>query len=289
MSPAVVETIAQEFRRIAPYEAFWASRLGTIAPLRLPSAGPPSGNRGKSCSSYALENLLRIEFPLDLTNALPSVLSLLLVFLGRVAGAWSFDVGFSDKGRGQQRRWQERFFAPYLPFRTDFQPSWTVGQAEAHVRDRLRQLAEMETFTRDLGARYSNLRGTSGPAWQMPIVVTVEADEACTAWTPGTELVIDLSLQRKQITWWFDVRTLPTDLVRGLARGYAAFLRHAEMSPVALLGHLPLVDQAERQHLLVALNSMRPGPPHFPEVEPTPFPRDACLHELFEARSGTEP
>jgi amino acid adenylation domain-containing protein len=211
------------------------------------------------------------------------------VFLGRVTGAWSFDVGFSDKGSGEPRPWRERFFAPYLPFRIDFQPLWTVGQAEDHVRDRLQELAEVETFARDLGARYSKLRRMAESAWQMPIVVTVEAEDARTAWTPGTQLVIDLSLQRKQITWWFDPRTLPTDLVRGLARGHAAFLHHARTSPGVLLGHLQLVDQAERHHLLVALNSKRPGPPHLPEVEPAPFPRDACLHELFEAQVEQNP
>lgn len=284
----IVASIAQDARRIAAHEEFWASRLETVTPLVLPSPPRKSEN---SQASIPLGQLASIESPLELVDELPSALSLLLGYLGRVAGQSCFDVGFSDKSGGEPPPWQRRFFVPYLPLQSDFETSWTVEQAEAHVRERLRQLTEAGTFARDLAGRYSRLRRTAGgPAWEMPIVVTVEAGATCAGWTPRAQLVIDLSLQRKVATWWFDPRCTPADLARGLARGYLAYSRHARTTPAVLLSDLPLVDPAEHQHVLMELNSMSPRtPPPVPEVEAADCPREACLHQLFEAQVERTP
>lgn len=281
---ASVEAIAQAVRRNAPNEAFWASRLETIAPLRLRAGSLSAFEKTESsAASLSLEKLTRLEFPLELGDGVSSAVSVLLVFLGRVAGVWSFDVGFSDERSGETSPWLTRFFVPYLPLRSDLEPSWTVAQAEAHVGERLRELTEVGSFARDLGARYSKLRRTTGRcAWEMPIVVTVERGVFCESGTAEAQLAIDISVERKLTTWCFDARSLPTDLVQGLARGYAALLRHARTSPAAPVSDLPAVFPAERQHLLADLNSSRGG-------ESAPLPRAACLHQLFEAQAQQTP
>lgn len=275
--------IAQAVQHDARHEAFWVSRLETIAPLHLTSGSlPPVESSDNSAPSVPLGNLTRLECPLELVDDVSSALSVLLVLLARVAGVWSFDVGFSD-GRGETPpAWLTRLYVPYLPFRADLDPSWTVGQAEAHVRERLQQLTEVGTFARDLGARYSKLRGKTGrSAWAMPIVVTVERDVSSESWTAAAQLAIDISLERQLTTWCFDARALPTDLVQGLARGHAALLRHARASPTMPVSDLPAVDPTERQHLLVELNSSR--------GESAPSPSAACLHQLFEIQAQQTP
>ena len=286
------EAIAQAVRRNAPCEAFWVSRLETIAPLHLPPRFLPASERSDtSAPSLPPGNLTRLEFPLELVDEMSSALSVLLVFLGRVAGVWSFDVGFSDGRGAKPPPWLARFFVPYLPLRSNLEPSWTVGQTEAHVRERLRQLTEVGIFARDLGGRYAKLRRKTGrSAWAMPIVVTVERGVSSESWTAAAQLAIDISLERKLTTWCFDARALPTDLVQGLARGYAALLRHAQTLPAEPVSDLPAVDPAERQRFLVELNSGRGGGPlHRGEVETAPLPCAACLHQLFEAQAAQTP
>jgi amino acid adenylation domain-containing protein len=274
-----IEMIARAFERIAPHEAFWVSRLETVAPLPLPSARSSPDQRESAPASDEFGTPAEIDVPVELADGVTGAISLLLAFLGRVAGMWSFDVGFSDASGRDAPPWHQRFFAPYVPLRSDFKPSWTVGQAESHTRDRLRQLAAAGTFTRDLGSRYATLCGTAGrPLWEMPIVVTVEAGAAGASWTPGVQLAIDVSLQQNRTIWRFDPGSLPPDMVRGLARGFAVFSRHAGASPAALLSELPLVDQAERQHVLMALSST-----------PAPFPRSASLQQLVEAQAARTP
>lgn len=280
---ASAEAIAQTAQHNAPHEAFWAARLETIAPLHLPAASLRSlASSDDNSPSLPLVNLTRIECPLERVDELSSALSVLLVFLGRVASTSSFDVGFSDGRGAEPPPWLTRFFVPYLPLRSDLEPPWTVAQADAHVRERLRHLTDVGVFARDLGARYSKLRRKTGcSAWAMPIVVTVEREVSGENWTAATQLAIDISLERKLTTWCFDARALPVDLVQGLARGYSAMLRHARTSPAEPVSNLPAVNTTERGHLLVDLNAAH--------LESAPSPSAACLHQLFEAQAQQTP
>jgi amino acid adenylation domain-containing protein len=286
--------ISEAVRRNAPHEPFWISRLETTTPLRLPPV-PAHLGHGTGQSAAARGDPTRLESPLEPVDGLSGALSLLLVLLARVAGRWSFDVGFGGQGNGESPSWLERFLVPYLPLRCDLDPSWSVAQTDSHVGERLRQLEQAGSFARDVGARYATLRrATRRCAWELPIVISVEGPAGDDHESPPPQIAIDISLERRLATWRFDARVLPIDLVQGLMRGYAALLNHARTSPVEPVSRLPVVDLPERQRLL-EWSTVRAHPPH-----PDPFDgaqdrlppqggKEPCLHQLFEAQAQQTP
>src|SRR5215469_2214294 len=76
----------------------------------------------------------------------------------------------------------------------------------------------------------------------------------------------------------YDSGSVDRDTVERLSRSYLTLLKHAATHPETLVARLPLLDRAERQSLLVDWNQTAAD-----------YPKQRCVHELFEMQAAQTP
>ncbi|HEX2270677.1 MAG TPA: amino acid adenylation domain-containing protein [Pyrinomonadaceae bacterium] len=76
----------------------------------------------------------------------------------------------------------------------------------------------------------------------------------------------------------YDSTVLPADAVARLHRYFATLAANAVLNPESRIGELNLLDEAERQQLLVTFNQTETGYPH-----------DQCLHDLLSQQAKQTP
>src|SRR5262249_36158312 len=116
--------------RLSRHEAYWVRRLARLRQVELPFANRASASPTPSGPTGGVE-WRPPAGPVDQTVAA------FALFLARLAGRRTFDLGFSHPDLRQEIAGLERFFATVVPLRVDLAKAGSVPEAVQALRQEL--------------------------------------------------------------------------------------------------------------------------------------------------------
>jgi aspartate racemase len=280
---------------------YWKSRLAGLPTLELPTDRPRpavQALRGKS-QRFSLPSGLTEELNvLGRREGATLFMTLLAAFqalLHRYSGQDDIAVGTPNAGRGRlELEGLIGFFVNTLVLRVDLSGDPSFRELLARVRDvalgaythqdmPFEKLVEALNPQRDPGCH---------PLFQVMFVLQNTSDD--TLMLNGTraeplpvdtgttqfDLTLELSETPQGLTGKVEYATalFEAATIERLIGHFQMLLEGIVARPEARLSELPLLTASERRQLLVEWNSTE-----------APFPRDQCIHALFEARAAATP
>lgn len=94
----------------------------------------------------------------------------------------------------------------------------------------------------------------------------------------GNELTLVIPEDGKECCWLYDAEALDGDSIGRIVRSFATFLQGIVTDTTQRIAYLPLLSEEERHKILVEWNDTR-----------VDYPKDACIHQLFEAQVERNP
>ncbi|HXM56922.1 MAG TPA: condensation domain-containing protein, partial [Candidatus Dormibacteraeota bacterium] len=278
--------------------AYWRDRLrGELPPLELPSYRPrpavPSA-RGGVVERRLPDDLVDAVRGLSLRHRVTPFMTLLAAFaalLGRYTGETDVVIGTTVAQRARPEL--ERMVANLvntLPLRIDLSGGPTLADLLDRVRETvLDGMAHAEApYSRIVEVVRPARSASHNPLFQVLFVLQDVSLEPLRA----GELVVDVETLDVETTQFDFALTVSgghchlqynADLADGetvtyLGAHYETLLRGIVAEPGRPVSRLPLLEAAERRRLLVEWNDTD-----------RPYPRERCVHELFEARVAEAP
>src|SRR6266853_844746 len=106
-------TLTRLGRGIVRYEEFWQQRLRQLAPVELPSGYRGAGTQ--RAESRATATLIAPPLPTPAGEPQDFLMTALMLYLARITGRASFDIGFGHAGLEESLAGCEQFFALQVP------------------------------------------------------------------------------------------------------------------------------------------------------------------------------
>jgi amino acid adenylation domain-containing protein len=281
--------------------AYWKSRLSDVSTLELPTDRPRptvASDRGAH---------LTFELPAPLTGALKALgqregatlfmtlLAAFQVLLHRYSGQEDIAVGAPIAGRThRETEGLIGFFVNTLVLRTDASGDPAFRELLARVRENaLAAYAHQDLPFEKLVEELAPARDLSrNPLFQVMFALqnapgatlALEGLEVSRQPLEGHTAKFDLYLAVREapsglrMSWEFSTDLFDASTIERMARHFGRLLEAIVADPEQRIGELPLLDAAERRQLLVEWNNTEAD-----------YPRDRCIHELFEAQSARTP
>ena len=265
------------------HEAFWVNKLAALEPAAPPysisttKANPP--RYGSLRMHIPAEVLSFLERQPEL-SADDVVLAAYGALLARLGGVDSFDVGYKDADLRNEMAGLENFFAAQLPLRINVDGLKSFKELLKAVKGQVEAVKKHRTYAQDLVMRYPELRSAGDAENNFALPVTVEKvkrlDDRETVGEGEITLVISES--ESECRWIYDQERVDEESIRNLVRHFTTLLKGIAANPECQVAYLPLLTKQERHQLLVEWNDNRTG-----------YPKDQCIHQLFEAQVSRTP
>jgi amino acid adenylation domain-containing protein len=280
--------------------SYWRERLAGIpAVLELPADRPRPpvqrfrGARESFVLSTSLSESLKELSEREDATPFEALLAAFQTLLSRYTGQPDIVVGVIVRGR--EGVGTDRLIGPFahtVLIRTDVEGDPTFRELLWRVRDLSRRDCEHQSmpFDRLVSELQPEREPSRNPLFQVLFSLTPSASAAQPSWETANLDVdsgaakLDLQLQLFDRPEGISGRfTYSTDLfdaatIGRMASHFQTLLQGVVTNPDQRLSRLPLLCQAERHQLLVEWNS-----------KPTEYPRDWCLHQLFESQVERTP
>ena len=281
--------------------AYWKKRLADIAPLDLPADRARPLQPSHSGAQFSAEIPVEVVAALKALGACEgatlfmTLLAGLQLLLGRYSGQQDVAVGTPIGGRPRvELEGVVGFFVNTLVMRTDLSgsPSFrellhrvraTALDAYGHQDLPFERLVEELAAPRDPGRH---------PLFQV-LFALHSASEAALALdgldvervSPGSHgAKFDLTVTAREsgttlrLTWQYATDLFDAATIESMAAHFTILLGAAAADPDGRIDALPMLSASERKRLLIDWNDTA-----------TAYPRDATIHELFEAQAARSP
>ncbi|HKW92528.1 MAG TPA: MupA/Atu3671 family FMN-dependent luciferase-like monooxygenase [Methylomirabilota bacterium] len=270
LPPETAARLSQVGQQVVRHEEFWLERLLRLAPLRPSSEGRRA--RMQSEESRATVALVTPLVSAVAGNGAAALSAALILYLARTADQPSFDIGFGHGALEEALAGLEQFFAPQVPLHVGLDGDGGVNAALGAVLDELASVKVRQTYARSLPARTPELRGRDV---RLPVgIVQRDGPEDAVE----NDLTIAVSSDGRTSHWTYRTSVFDPAQILERQRAFTAFLRRLTVGPDAPLAAISLLDDAERERLLVAWNATRKA-----------HSDDVCVHELFERQVRRTP
>jgi natural product biosynthesis luciferase-like monooxygenase protein len=263
-------TLTQLGQSIVRHEEFWLQRLRQLEPLELPSECRGATRQG--AESRATATLSVPPVPTVAGEPVDVLTAALILYLARITGHTSFDIGFGHVGVEGSLSGLEQFFAPQVPVRAVLDGDGSVDAALRAVLNDLVSVRANQTYARSLVARTPELRGRD---IRLPVGI-VQQDEPENA--ADNDLTIAVSRDGCTSHWTYRTAVFGHAHILELQRAFTVFLQHLASDVDAPLAGVQILTDAERERLLVTWNATHKA-----------YPDDASVHELFERQVKRTP
>jgi natural product biosynthesis luciferase-like monooxygenase protein len=244
--------------RVVAGEAAWRKCLQAPEGVDLPLVSPSSGS--------ALWRSLPLNAPAGLGG--DHLLTAAAAWVARVSGKNRFDLAYRDADIPQA----PGFLSTWVPLRLDAAGDTPFAAFSTQCAGALAAARKAPAFALDLVARDPAIK-----ALNVPQVGLTTGDDA--AGIDGTALTIRVTAQGG-FTLWYDETRLGTETANTLCQRLQRVL-DALGEPNAqdtLLSRLPVMSEAERQHVLYGWNDTR-----------CDYERHTCVHQFFEQQVQRTP
>lgn len=267
------------------HEEFWLKRLGQLQPIGIPYAShnttsvtaAPYGNLPLSIPAEVDALAAKAGGAFNRSDFLATAFA---VYLARLTGNYSFDLGLSDRAlRGEVAAFG-RFFSTHVPLRINVDPSTSFDSALRSLQADLETVRKHKSYARDIMLRYPELKSLrrSNGAALLPIVV--EEMDTFDDYEPssGSELVVRLSADGTECRWLYNTAVLDVESVGNMQRQFTVLLRHIVADGNRRINESLLLTDAERRLLITEWNNTHLA-----------YPKHLCLHQLIERQVEQTP
>jgi amino acid adenylation domain-containing protein len=286
IDPRLAERITTFNKSICKHEAFWVERLESLHPAEIPSTLSKRSN-GKT-AQYAS---VAMPIPEEITPVLKErygvgrLCDLLLaafgVYLSRVGSGRQFDVAYTGLELQQDVAGLEGLFAQHVPVRLEIDAARSFSKIFETVGKEVEFIRQRGTYARDVVIRYPQLRRSMAQGkkgHELSIVVKQVSGFDCCLPAPGSVLTLAVMEEAGICRWIYRTGVLEEDNVASMSRQFATLLRGIAADPDLSVAQLPLLTDEERRLLLVEWNDTA-----------AEYPRNKCIHQLFEAQVEQSP
>lgn len=269
---AVLKEIEKSYKALCKHETFWVNKLSTIEP-----AVPPFVNSTSASDSSQFENVsFSLKDNLVLTaekyqNTNEFLFAAFGLFLARLSGIESFDVGYKNSTDQDNFRLKD-LFADQVPFHFEINCLQSFEDNFKVFNEETRSVEQHKTYAKDVFMRYPQLRPDLNSDNGLALPVAFANVEKFDDFEPnnGSELTLVIS-DHSECYMVYDKNRIDADNVSKLAELFNIFLNGIISDPECQIANLPLLTDAEREKILVEWNNDR-----------SEFPKDKCIHQLFE-------
>ncbi len=280
---------------------YWKGQLEGLPVLELPTdrpRPPVQSFRGRRKSFVLSPSLTQVLKDLSRREGVTLFMALLAAFqtqLYRYSGQGDIAVGSPIANRRRDElEGLIGFFVNTLVMRTKLDGNPTFRELLGRVKETaLEAYAHQDVPFEKLVEELRPERDASrNPLFQVVMVLQNAADHRialpgvdveCASGDTGTAM-FDLTLELEEdaggISGNFEYSTDLFDdgTIERMSGHFQVMLEGIVAAPGTRISDLPLLSEAERRQLLVEWNDTRTG-----------YPRDACVHELFEVQAGRTP
>ncbi len=203
-----------------------------------------------------------------------------VAYLARLEEAWSFDLGYRDAELKLELAGLEGMFSAYAFLHVDIEPDQTFTEVFHTVGEQVKQAKKRKTYARDIVARFPNLQWEAKlqGAYQSSILVERLATFDHYQLPQGIELAFIILEGGRECLWVYNTEVLPVEIIEKMQHELITFIQGSIADSHALISNLPLVTEKERHQLLEEWNATQAD-----------YPRDQCVHELFEEQVQRTP
>jgi len=281
----VVNRITAYHASICQHEAFWVKQLETLEHITLPYAHWKIPHAPTvECSSIPMHvpgeilNVLEHRFTTGCKGDV--LLAAFAAYLARIAGVWSFDLGYRDSELESELADLEGIFAACVPLHVRMEYQQSFEEVFHAVQGQMKLIKERKTYARDVMARYPALRTKAHLQGGYLPSICVERLEGLQDFKAphASELTLVMREDGSECLWVYNAEVLDEESVVEMQQGFTAFLQGIVSNPQQPISDLPLLTGKQRQQLLVEWNATQ-----------TAYPKETCLHHLFEAQVERAP
>jgi natural product biosynthesis luciferase-like monooxygenase protein len=262
LSPNYVASVERFAAQAARFEGAWATRLATLDPVELPYAERVTAQGAR------MERL-----PLQPSAERDALVASFALFVGRLAGRTTFDVGFREAGVVGAPAGLDALVAARVPLRIALDGELTVDEARDHVRKALAWARKRVGFARDAALRRPALKRLAGRPFALPVGVEL-VETLADATGAGADLTLAVA-RDGGAAWIFDATVLPPERVVAMAAQFSAIVSTSGAAPWTTL---PLLSPDERKQVVEAWGTA-----------PREVPTDACIHERIAQQAVRTP
>jgi amino acid adenylation domain-containing protein len=271
---------------------FWKAHLPDgLPPVALPFARKAASDSISRPQTASLSLATVTKHVIEKTGTEAFLLAAWQVFLWRITGQAEIVTNFRSQGRQYEEvKSSLGLFNRFLPLVANFEIDPEFSTFLEQTRGVLSGAVERQDR---LPASYSENEPPvcfvmdSYPPAQQSLGVSFSVSRMRSA-----EHRAHLTLHvEKRSTGWdaaliFNPTVFSQDTAERFARCFGTLLRSAAANPTLAVSRLALLDDAERQTVVVAFNQTAA---EFPAKFPAEFLKDTCLHDLFEAQVRKNP
>ena len=270
---------------IGQHEAFWAKRLESLEPITLPYM-----HQKQSHVSTAQRSSVSMQVPAEIHNTMihssaagrrgDVLLAAFAAYLARIGEVWDFALGYRDSELASAVADVEGVFAAQVPLHVSMESTQSFEEVLRAVGGQVTLVRKRKTYVRDIMARYPALRAKAQVQGAHPPSMCVEQVEALhdSHVSPGSELTLVIEADGGACLWVYNPEVFDRESVEQMRHQFTAFLHALVTDPEQRISDLPLMTGQERHRLLVEWNATQ-----------TAYPKDRCLHHLFEAKAERTP
>lgn len=274
----VATHITAYYAAICRHEAFWTKRLETLENITLPYEHQKAPHTQTARHSY-----VPMPVPTEILSALENryatwpigdvLLAAFAAYLARIAGVWSFDLGYRDVQLKSDVAGLDGLFAAYVPVHVSMEDQQCFEEVFHTIQEQVQLTKQRKTFARDIIARYPVLRSKASSQGVHQPSVCVERVEDLHDYEAPHSGILTLVVQEDgaECRWVYNAEALDEESIAEMQSGFTTFLQGIVLDPQQCLSDLPLLTKAEHHRLLVEWNATQAA-----------YPTDACIPQLFE-------
>jgi natural product biosynthesis luciferase-like monooxygenase protein len=271
--------VSEVNQAVCRHEHFWVDRLDKLTPVELPYAD----RTGKPAQKPA-------HAPLDLarnTLSADELVTALAAYLGRVCNAdfpGFYDLAYRDPALAERIAGAEPYFASHVPLRVALKMDAGFDAAHAVMADELARIRKRGSYAVDAIGRHTSLRARPAlvgrDRWRVTVEQVAPAVVSGAEYRPpaGAELAVAIATDGSACAWHYDPSVLADDVIAAMQRQFATMLGGVAIDRARPLAQQPILSEAEQRKVLFDWNATAAD-----------YPRDVCVHQLFEQQVARTP
>ncbi len=269
---------------IEQHEAYWVQRLQSLVPLAAPfqrRSAAPCERQPPALHRWSFTPAVNAWLQRHAAHTPAALITAAFgAFLARASGQHLLEIEYRDAAIAEAAQGIENS-AAHLPLRFNVDVAEPFAALLHNTQAAIEDAHHHRGYRRDLAERHPVLQEKSQPLHPCPIAV--ETADALAAAPPsdgscatGHELTLIIAPQDAWLA--YDPSLFASETIAAVAAQFDIFLNSLCDDETRALQYVSMVTAAERDRLLVQWNQTAAD-----------YPRDACVHQLFEAQVQRTP
>src|SRR3989441_6520094 len=277
LDTALRQRISDFNTTICRHESFWVRSLQRPNPVSLPYFEAPVAETDEvrySSREMAIPESLfeRMCTQQAQSNPAECLLAAFAVYVARMSGEYEFDLGLTLPELARGVAGLEGLFSPEVPLPVQIDAAADFARVAQSVRAQIELARRHTTFSRDVLARYPELRSVADQGLSRVLRVNVHLVDTLDASQiqPSSDLCVRISTDGRVCQWVFNTAVASEGSVDLMQGQFATLLRGLVADPLRPVSSLPLLSEAERHVVLEQWNDTK-----------APFSPDLTVHQAF--------